>query len=109
MLSPEWVIGERNRIGAEYYGGDRIASQYFFSRRSVFLGRSAQITTGLWENEDRNAGGPFKNYTFYDPLQRRTYMLDIAVYGPGREKVPFLRRMDIIAHTFQTVFDRETD
>ncbi len=109
MLNTEWVVGERNRIGAEYYGADRIASQYFFSHRSTFLGREAQITTGLWENETKIAGGPFKNYTFYDPLQRRIYMVDIAVFAPGRDKVPFLRRLDIIANTFRTVFDLENE
>jgi hypothetical protein len=109
QLTPEWVVGERNRIGAEYYGGDRIASHYFFSQRSSFLGRTAQITSGLWENDAKVKGGPFKNYAFYDPLQRRTYMVDVAVHAPGRDKLPFLRRQEVIAHTFRTVFDMEID
>ena len=108
QLSPEWVVGERNRIGAEYYGGDRIEQEYLFSYRSTFLGRDAQITTGLWGNDLKVAGGPFRNYTFYDPLARRTYMIDVAVWAPGRDKVPFLRRLDVIAHTFRTVFDGDT-
>lgn len=105
LLNPQWIIGERNRIGAAYYGGDQVASQYLFSRGSSFLNRTAQITSGLWENETKIAGGPFKNYTFYDPLSRRIYMIDLAVFAPGKDKVPFFRRMEIIANTFQTVFD----
>ena len=107
LLNSRWVIGERNRIGATYYGGDRVVSQYLFSHRATFLGRPAQITSGLWENDSKVAGGPFKNFTFYDPLSDRVYMVDVAVFAPGREKVPLLRRMEIMAHTFRTVFDVE--
>jgi len=107
LLNAQWVAGERNRIGAVYYGGDRVVNQYFFSHRSSFLGRTAQITSGLWENDYKVAGGPFKNYTFYDPLSRRVYMIDLAVFAPGRDKVFFLRRLEVIARTFRTVFDPE--
>lgn len=109
LLTPEWVIGERNRIGTEYYTGDHIEDQYFFSYRSTFLGRDAQITSGIWGNDSKVAGGPFKNYTFYDALSRRVYMIDVAVHAPGRVKIPFLRRLEIIGHTFRTIFDMETD
>ena len=109
QLNTYWVLGERNRIGGMYYGGCHVGDRYFFSHRSTFLGRTAQITSGLWENDDEVAGGPFKNYTFYDPLSRRTYMIDLAVFAPGNEKVPYLRRMEIIARTFRTVFDQEEE
>lgn len=109
QLNTYWVLGERNRVGGMYYGGCHVGDRYFFSHRSTFLGRTAQITSGLWENDDEAAGGPFKNYTFYDPLSRRTYMIDLAVFAPGNEKVPYLRRMEIIARTFRTVFDPEEE
>ena len=50
-------------------------------------------------------GGPFKNYTFYDPLSRRIYMIDISVYAPERDKMPSLRQLNLIARTFRTIFD----
>ena len=105
-LNQDWVVGERNRIGAEYYGGDRLSGSYLFSQRTEFLGRPAQLTTGLWENEEKVAGGPFRNYTFIDEPTGHLYMIDIAVYAPGRDKYPYLRRLDIIAHTFRTLFDK---
>jgi len=107
MLDPFWVVKERNRIGAKYYGGDRVVDKYLFAPRSQFLGRPAQITTGLWENDSKVAGGPFKNYTFYDAFSRRVYMIDIAVFAPSEDKMPYLRRLDIIAHTFKTIFEME--
>jgi len=105
LLNAHWVLGERNRIGSEYYGGDQISSQYLFSRTGTFHGRPAQITTGLWVNDDKDVGGPFKNYTFYDELSERVYMVDIAVYAPGKDKLPYLRRLDMIAGSFKTVFE----
>jgi len=106
-LDSYWIVKERNRIGAKYYGGDRVSDKYLFSPRSEFLGRPAQITTGLWENDAKVAGGPFKNYTFYDALSKRVYMIDIAVFAPGEDKLPYLRRLDIIAHSFKTIFEME--
>jgi len=109
LLNEQWVVGERNRVGAKYYGGDKIESKFLFSYKSEFLGRPAQITTGLWGNKDKMAGGPFKNYTFYDKFTKRVYMIDIAVHAPNRDKLPYLKRLDIIAQTFKTVFDMEIE
>lgn len=109
VFSREWVVHERNRIGDLYYGGDRVVDRYLFSYESEFLGRRAQVTTGLWENEEKIAGGPFKNYTFYDSVSGRIYMIDLAVFAPEYDKVPLLRRMKIIARTFRTLFDRDVE
>ena len=106
-LNSEWVLAERERIGKKYYGGDSVVDDYLYSFRSDFLGRPAVITTGLWENEEKVKGGVFKNYTFYDEYTKRLYMIDLAVHAPGEDKLPYLRRLDIMAHTFRTVFDME--
>jgi len=108
LLNAQWIVGERNRIGAQYYDGDEVVNQYLYSYRSSFLGRTAQVTTGLWENDAKIKGGPFKNYTFYDPLSRRVYMIDLAVHAPEKDKIPYLRRMDTMAETFITIFDKES-
>lgn len=105
MLDQEWVVSERNRVGGEYYSGDRVSERYLYSRRTNFLGRPALLTTGLWENTGKVAGGPFRNYTFYDELSRRVYMIDVAVFNPGEDKTPYLIRLDVIANTFRTIFD----
>jgi hypothetical protein len=105
MLNQDWVIRERNRIGSIYLSGDKVGKNYLFSQQGTFLDRDAQITSGLWENDDKFQGGPFKNYTFYDPLSRRIYMIDVSVYEPEQDKIPFLRQLHIIARTFRTIFD----
>ncbi|HHS12620.1 MAG TPA: DUF4837 family protein [bacterium] len=107
MLNQEWVVSERNRIGGEYYSGDRVSDRYLYSSSTHFLGRPALFTAGLWENTGKVAGGPFRNHTFYDELSRRVYMIDVAVFNPGEDKTPYLIRLDVIANTFRTIFDPE--
>ncbi len=105
LLNSDWVIDERNRIGRKYYGNDRTVDAYLESVREAFLGRPAIITTGLWENEEKVAGGPFRNFTFYDEFSKTLFMIDVAVYAPNQDKLPYLRRMEIMAHTFKTLAD----
>jgi hypothetical protein len=107
MLNTGWVVQERNRLEKSYMEGEEVSEHYLVSFRSKFLGRDAIVTTGLWEQKEKVVGGPFKNYTFYDSLSGRLYMIDLAVFAPeySDQKLPFLKRMDIMAHTFRTVYD----
>ncbi len=76
-----------------------------------FLGReNAYEMRGVWVmRQPRPDGttaptmaGPFVNYTFYDPPSRRLYSIDGMVFAPNYTKLPFVRHMDVIAHTFRT-------
>ena len=111
MLNTDWVVRERERLEKAYMEGEEVSEHYLVSFRSEFLGRDAVVTTGLWEQKEKEVGGPFKNYTFYDPLSGRLYMIDLAIFAPeyAGQKLPFLKRMDIMAHTFRTVYDTVED
>jgi len=107
LLNQDWVVRERNRIGQSYYRdyAEKVSDKYLFSRETTFKGRPALITTGLWERIDDTAGGPFKNYTFYDAPTERVYMIDIGLFAPGKEKLPYLKRIEVMVETFRTRFD----
>lgn len=105
LINSNWVVDERNRIGEKYYGNDRVVDKYLNFSKEEFLGRPAIITTGLWENEEKVAGGPFRNYTFFDSFSKRLFMIDVAVFAPNEDKLPYLRRLDVIARTFRTLAD----
>lgn len=111
LLNTNWVIQERNRLQEEYSEGEIVSEHYLISFRSKFLGREAVVTTGLWEHEEKAVGGPFKNYTFYDPLSGRVYMIDLALFAPeyASQKLPFLKRMDVMVHTFKTAYESNKD
>jgi hypothetical protein len=99
----DWVIEWRNRIGVHFYENDRIVINSDLITREVdFAGRWALELQGLWENENKAAGGPFKAWAFYNEQTRRAFLVDIAVFNPGKEKVRFLRQLEIMARTFET-------
>jgi hypothetical protein len=102
-ITRDWVIEWRNRVGARFYENDRVVINNDLIAREVdFAGRWALELQGLWENENKAAGGPFKTWAFYDEQTRQAFLVDIAVFNPGKEKVRFLRQLEIMARTFET-------
>jgi hypothetical protein len=99
-ISPEWLLEKREEIGRIFYEGDVTDTAWVV--QTNFQGRKALRTIGLWKNLDKKVGGPFRNYCFYDDRTKRIYILDIAVFAAGEAKEPYLRQLEIIAHTFRT-------
>ena len=95
-------MDRRDEVGRDFYDGDRIVRQYTSAEEVNFAGWRALRLSGLWENRNLYVGGPFRTYCFYDEEAKRRYMVDAAVFGAGVEKEPYLRQVDIIAHTFST-------
>ena len=55
---------------------------------------------GRWEDGDVSAAGP---YRFYEVVRGgRHFYLDLAVFAPGRPKLPYLRELQSIAETLTT-------
>ena len=54
-------------------------------------------------------GGPFLTYTFYDQPSGRIYIIDGMVFAPGYNKREFLRQLEVIAHTFRSQQDAQTE
>ncbi|MGH7595519.1 MAG: DUF4837 family protein [bacterium] len=109
-ITRDWIIAWRNRLGERFYENDRIVINTDLIAREVdFAGRWALELQGLWENERKAAGGPFKSWAFYDGQTRQAFLIDIAVFNPGKEKIRFLRQLEIIVRTFrmqQDVFNK---
>jgi len=54
---------------------------------------------GRWEDGEVSAAGPFR---FYEVERRqRRYYVDLAVFAPGRFKVPYLRELHALAETLE--------
>lgn len=101
-MTPEGCMDRRDKIGTAFYEGDQIVRERTSAQEVDFLGWRAIRLAGLWENRSRYLGGPFRTYCFYDEEAKRRYMVDVAVFAAGVEKEPYLRQVDIIAHTFST-------
>lgn len=106
VISKAWCIKKRNEIGAKFYRGDQVEEKFEdpVYEEVEFLGKRAGKLSALWQNEKEVCGGSFINYCFYDEYSERIYMLDYALYypRPDKRKRPYLRKGDIILHTFRT-------
>jgi hypothetical protein len=109
LITRAAVVEWRNRLGNRFYENDRIVEDELTSRAVDFAGRRALELQGLWENKSKVAGGPFKAWAFYDENTRCAFLIDIAVFAPGKEKIKYLRQLEIMARTFHKKEDRLTD
>jgi len=102
LINEEWAMNIRDKLTKKFYENDLIDRQHTVSAEVDFLDRPALLLEGLWGNDEKVAGGPFRNYTFYDEQSGRIYIIDVSVWFPRGPKEPFLRQLDIMAHTFKT-------
>lgn len=101
-LNTARVVKERNVFGNLYYHGTKVEELHLYSRSHRFLNYPALTVRGLWGNDTRVIGGPFKTTAFYDSAMKRLYLVDCAVYASGMRKMPLLRRAEIVANSFRT-------
>jgi len=105
LLNANWIRQRRNDLTNAFLHGQTVEDHFYQFVETTFLNRPAIITSGLWARNDIIIGGPFKNYTFYDDVSKRLYMIDTFAFNPGKEKLPLLKRLDVIANTFQTEYE----
>ena len=120
-ITPEWIYATHDSLTRRYLRGNMGGFIKIDQRRPLnteqvsFLDRYAYETRGLWhmvqpvpqsdgstELMGAGGGGPFLTYTFYDQATDRIYLIDGSVFAPRYDKRPFLRQMEVIAHTFRT-------
>jgi len=65
---------------------------------SELKGATRQIY-GRWEDEKVTAAGPFRAYEV--SRRGRRFLVDLAVFAPGRRKLPYLRELMAIAETLE--------
>jgi len=107
LISKEWCVQFRNEIYGKLEGAEKINEEYLTAEKVEFPGQHSLKLTGIYEGylEDgwpKGYGGPFRSYFTYIPEDKRIYMIDYAMFAPDREKVMYLRQLDIMANTFYT-------
>ncbi len=103
LVSEQFVLGRREQLAARFYDGDEIEwKRPIDMERVEFLGRPAVRVSGWWANRTLVGGGPFRTYCFYEPTQKRVYLVDISLFAPSYDKTGFMRNLDAVAHTFTT-------
>lgn len=108
FLNADSIAAERNRITKKFYRSSddsswvEISDDYKTTSEVNFLNKYAIMTQGLWRMSDHSMGGPFINYTFYDPKTRRIYMLDGSIYAPKYYKKSLIQQVDVMLQSFLT-------
>ena len=101
-LTEDWVIAKRDEITQRFFDKDRIAPGEVEVFQTDFSGKLAVVLQGLWENQEKWTGGPFKSYAFVDLELDRFFFIDVGVYSPNKQKETYLRQVDLMANTFKT-------
>jgi hypothetical protein len=101
LVNRDFAVGLRQQLTRRYYDGDEIEWRRPFEADTVsFAGTTALRLSGWWANKRLLGGGPFRLYCFAVPAQGRVYLVDASLFAPGMDKVPLMRNLDAIAHTF---------
>jgi len=100
-----FMIGARNAVTEEYYGGDRVFEELYRWKEKepdvpyyggldivTVAGHPVYKLTGLWENPETIHGGPF--ITYLVEFSNRRFLLDAMLFHPSGSKWPFLNKMD---------------
>ncbi len=107
-LTNDFIIETRNSLTKKFYKtmDDKayveIAQENISHSEFNFNGKYSIFSQGLWRMNDFSMGGPFVNYTFYDEVNKRIYMLDGSVFSPRYEKKSLIQQVDVNLRTFKT-------
>ncbi len=94
-LDPWSLLDLRDRLTQVYYDGDYVLRDTATLRfeRTTFLGQPSQVIYGVWQNNRRVLGGPFKLIAFN--YGSRFFLVDIGVFAPDLDhKMPFIFRTE---------------
>jgi hypothetical protein len=107
ILQDTFVRNTRNRLTGQFMqtvddkASVQIAPEYYVSETVNFKGRYAIKTRGLWRFSDYSGGGPFINYTLYDEVSGRIYMIDGSIFAPRYEKKKLILQVQALLNTFE--------
>jgi len=101
QLTAQFVLQKRQVIGR--YFPDPVITEVedLTSEPVLFNERRVLLVRGLWRTDSNLfGGGPFFSYALWVEKENRYYIIDCAVYAPGKDKMPYLKQLDVLAHTF---------
>lgn len=120
MFKKENLIELRDSIAREHLFGDPDlpASTHVLTETTVpyipvtvhqetLNGMYAMELRGLWRTNNKSMGGPFVGYGLVDEELNRFYYIEGFVYSPGKDQREYMREMEVVLHTFNTLNDGE--
>lgn len=97
----EW-LARRHDLSWIHYDQDQVLWDMSSADSSTTPFSEAGVAlTGVWKNDKYVIGGPFEAWAFHCPEDDRTYLVDLSVYAPDRDKRPLQRLLRAVARTFR--------
>ncbi len=116
LFTKENLINLRDSIAQEQLFGDPDLpnTTYMLTETTVpyipvtatqetFNDKYAMELRGLWRTFNKSMGGPFLGYAMVDESLNRFYYIEGFVYSPGKDQREYIREMDVVLHTFNTL------
>lgn len=118
-IDKDWINATRDSLLQKYMQGTREGSYVtteYDSRRNVYttqMERDDRIigyeTLGTWRMTNDFMGGPFVNFTYYDPRTDRLFMIEYGQFAPSVKKRRFVRQFRTMGRTFESDSTWNTD
>ncbi|MEX0720649.1 MAG: DUF4837 family protein [Balneolaceae bacterium] len=114
FIDNDWINSTRDSLSQQFIKGTRdsmYVNTYYESpaQRPVITNSFqkerliAYETRGTWHMINGAMGGPFVNFTYYDPDTERLFMVEYSQFAPSvREKLPFVRQFRAMGRTFES-------
>jgi len=97
-INKERAIFMRNKLGNKYWDGDSVDTSHTSFYWVNFHNLKAGKLDGIWQNDAKVMGGPFRSYLFL--TGGRLYFIDMHIFAPGEKKWRWLQQLEIIVDTF---------
>ncbi|MEX2600720.1 MAG: DUF4837 family protein [Balneolaceae bacterium] len=110
FVNPEWINATRDSLMEIYMRGERpqsyLQTDYNRGLETREIDRDDRIvgweTMGIWEMTADLMGGPFVNFTYYDPETERLFMIEYGQFAPNVGKRRFVHQFRAMGRTFES-------
>ncbi|TKJ38387.1 hypothetical protein CEE37_12770 [candidate division LCP-89 bacterium B3_LCP] len=100
-VDTSWVYQTWSMLAASFADTVQANLDYLHFKEIEVAGLPALEMWGLWETKGPQGGGPFVCRAFFNPNDKRAYLIEGEVFFPRGEKEPFLRQVEVILSTFK--------
>lgn len=112
FIDQDWINATRDSLLEKYMRGERdgsyLTTEYRNPRKVLTntIERDDRIigyeTLGTWRMTNDFMGGPFVNFTYYDPATERLFMIEYGQFAPKVTKRRFVRQFRAMGRTFES-------
>lgn len=110
FVTQDWINATRDSLMERYIQGTRdgswVTTEYRRPVETNRLEESGRLTgwetLGTWRMTGDLMGGPFVNFTWYDPDSERLFMIEYGQFAPGVAKRRFVQQFRAMGRTFRS-------